>query len=184
MTLVVLRPNFKPPDTLAAWEKRHIDPILETDTTHIAILDMDVDAPPEFYEAYKKCLDAEIINFEVRPSSLAFDLWERLTYRIRLEERHRGCAVIYSTQFLRRVGGWPLVTTPDTWLWQHSRFTVNLPIVVVHHQSFNWSHSLSNQLRDGRSRAELHYPFWKTLLHSIFRVRPLVLIAYIWGRLR
>lgn len=182
MPLAVLTPDYKPPDTLSAWEKRHIDPLLDS-YSHIAIVDKDVTVPSEFYESYKKCLDAEIINFEVKPSSRLFWLWERLTYWVRLEPRHRGCAVIYSTKFLKKMGGWPLVRTPDSWLWEHSRFTVNLPITVVHNQSFDWSHSVQTQVRDGKSRAELNYPFWKTILHSIFRLRPLVFLSYVWWKI-
>jgi len=183
VSLVVLRPDFEPPDTLAAWEKRHIDPLLDS-YTHIAIVDRDVTVGDEFYHVHEKCLNADIISVEVHPSSRVFDAWERLTYWVRLEDRHRGCAVIYRTGFLKSVGGWPLVTTPDTWLLSHSRFTVNLPVVAIHNQSFNFAHSIRNQLRDGKSRAELHYPVWKTLLHSIVRIRPLVLLAYLGEKLR
>ena len=182
MSLLVLRPDYEAPDTLAGWEKRHIDPLLDS-YTHIAIVDRDVTVSEEFYYLHEKCLNADIITVEVHPSSRIFDVWERLTYWIRLEERHRGCAVIYRTGFLKRIGGWPMATTPDTVLWQKARFVVSLPVVAIHHQSFNWVHSIHNQLRDGRSRAEIHYPFWKTLLHSIIRVRPLVFFAYVWEML-
>lgn len=185
MTLAVLRPDFEPPDTLAAWEKRHVDPLLDS-YSHIAIVDRDVTVDQSFYHLHEKgaCARADIITVDVRPSSYIFDLWERLTFWIRLESRHRGCAVIYNAEFLRSIGGWPLATTPDTVLWQKARFTVSMPVMAVHNQSFNWVHSIHNQLRDGKSRAELDYPFWKTVLHSIFRVRPLVLFAYLREKLK
>src|SRR6266704_320945 len=43
-------------------------------------------------------------------------------------------------------------------------------------------HSVMRQVSDGKFRAELRYPFWKTLVHSVFRVRPFVLLSYVFHR--
>ena len=185
MSLVILRPDFEPPDTLAAWEKRHIQPILLLNThTHIAIIDLDVTVPEEFYHLHEQYPSVDIIAVKVIPSSPIFRVWENLTFWARLGERFRGCAVIYSTRFLRYVGGWPLVETPDTWLLKRSHLRILAPLQATHNQAFNLSHSIKNQLRDGKSRAQLNYPIWKTILHSIFRLRPIVLFAYVRERFR
>src|SRR6266571_2104426 len=178
--LLPIRPNFKPPETLAAHTKQRVDTALGTRFyTHIAIIDRDVTVPDRFYHLAEKWPHADLITVLVDPSSLLMRIWE-LTYRVKLAERLRGCAVIYNTCFLERVGGWPLVETPDTWLLSRAKITIlDDSVHAVHHQDLDLKHSINSQLRDGRSRAELGYPFWKTLLHSIFRLRPLVLIGYL-----
>ncbi len=183
MRTLTVTPDFKPPETLAKHLKPRIDPFLD-EYTHIAIVDKDIHVPEEFYNLPEQYPSADIIGVDIRPSSRWHRMWEQ-TYRIRIGQRIRGGAVIYSTEFLKQVGGWPLVMTPDSWLLQRATNAVRSNIRVTHFQPLSFRHSVNIQIRDGRSRAQLKYPLWRTIFHSIFRLRPLVFAGYAferWGR--
>jgi hypothetical protein len=172
-------PNYKPPETLAHNLQSQINPLLDR-YTHIGIIDRDVTVPAEFYELHH-VHESEIIGVHVRPSSMIIRLWES-TYHIRFNERVRDCAVIYRTDFLKRVGGIPDSPTPGSILLKEARTVEIAPITVIHHQSFDLRHSIKIQVRDGLSRAEMKYSFSKTILHGIFRLRPLVLLSFLYYR--
>ena len=74
--------------------------------------------------------------------------------------------------------------TPDSWLRQHAATIKIVNMTVYHDQKFSIQKGFENQLRDGFSRAELGYPVWKTLLHSIMRLRPFVIVGYLVARRR
>ena len=180
MRLLLITPKYSAPETIGSHLKLRVDPMLNR-YSHIAIVDADTRVPSSFYELPNTYPTADIIGARtVVATSRIFRTWERLTYWVKLKPRIRGCAVIYSTAFLEQVGGWPLVTTPDTWLEQRAKTKILAPVMVIHEQRFSIRHSIHTQIRDGRSRAELNYPFWMTVLHSLFRVRPFVLFAHLW----
>lgn len=174
--------DFEPPETLGHFLKQRINKVLN-EYTHVAVIDRDIFISPAFLDLPDKYPEADIIGAKVKPSSLLHRIWET-TYTVKLKPRIRGGAIIYSTAFLTRVGGYPDVTTPDTWLEIHAKLSIGSAVEVIHEQAFDLNHSIQIQIRDGLSRAELNYPLWKTVLHSIVRLRPLVLYAYAKERLR
>jgi len=174
-------PDYNPPETLAGFLRKHVNMDVLCRYSHIAVIDKDVEVPAEFFQLPKK-YGQDIIGVHVKPSSRLMQIWEE-TYRVRLKERFRDCAVIYRTDFLLSVGGFPNVETPGTLLFERALSSIIAPITVIHNQPFSVRHSFKIQLRDGRSRVELGYPFWKTLLHGIVRLRPLVPISYAFYRL-
>ncbi len=180
-----ITPDYSPPETIGHWVGSRVNPFLD-DYTHIAIVDRDVIVDDTFFELPERMSDCDIITVRVVPSSVIFEIWELLTFWLRLEKKRlRGCACIYSTRFLKRIGGYPENSlTPDTWLYQKSRWTYQHPIIAKHLQPFNLRHSIRIQIRTGQSRAETHYSFWKTLAHSIIRARPFVIAAYLYYRYR
>ena len=128
--------------------------------------------------------DAEIIALTAIPISRVYRTWERLTYWIRLGDRIRGCATIYSSSFLKRLGGYPdMAYFCDTYLLQKSRNTVLSDVKAYHDQKFSLRHAVHRQITDGAGRANLKYPLWKTILHSLVRVRPFVLLSYLYHRM-
>lgn len=176
--LLPITPVFEPPETLSHHLKERVDLALSQKFyTHIAIIDADVKVPESFWTLCDHYPDADIIGTIVVPSSFTHRVWEK-TYWFKLKPRVRDCATIYSTAFLKRVG-WPDSETPGTVLQHQARFVVSSNVKVLHYQPLSLRHSVKIQLRDGRSRAVWNYPFWKTLLHSIFRARPLVLYGYL-----
>ena len=161
---------------------KQVNPHLD-EYTHFLILDNDTISefsPDNIAEQYGT---ADIVGFDVVSSSRIFRVWERMTYWLRLAPRVRGAAMLLSSRFLKRIGGYPDNEFVDTVLLQKSQRTVIAPIRVYHQQRFDLRHSVSRQISDGKFRADLKYPFWKTLLHSIFRVRPFVFLSYLFYRI-
>src|SRR5438445_2287207 len=182
--LVILTPDYSPPDTLSKNLNRQLQSVESLEPTHIAVVDKDVVLPQGFYGLPEKYPEADIIGVHVVPSNLVFRYWEKLTFWARLEDRIRDCAVIYAFDFLMEQLGFPVSTTPGTILRRATSRIVVAELEAVHVQPFNLSHSITIQVRDGPSRAEMHYSFWKTLFHSIVRLRPLVFTAYLFYRYR
>jgi hypothetical protein len=175
-----------PPETYAGHVSKKAREILETapSTTHIAVVDRDILVDDAFLNLPDKWPEADIIAAKVVSASSIRNLWEKLTYWARLGPRIRGGAVIYSCNFLRRVGGYPAEGPADTVLLSLSRNTVVSEIMALHTEPFNLSHSVRVQIRDGKNRAIIHYPAWRTILHSVFRLRPFVIASYTYHRLK
>lgn len=178
-TIVV---RFQPPETYGGYVSKQVNPYLD-EYSHFLILDNDTatDFSPD--DVATQYGDADIVGFEVISMSRIFRTWERLTYWLKLSPRVRGAAMLLSSRFLRRIGGYPDSEFVDTILLQKSSRTTIAPIRVYHQQRFDLKHSILRQISDGKFRADLRYSFWKTLLHSVFRLRPFVFLSYVSHRL-
>ena len=184
MRSLLVTPKFEPPETYAEHVAGRVNSFLN-EYTHVIIVDTDTVVPKDFYDLPELYPGAEIIAPRVIPTSPVYRVWEMLTYWIRLNRlRLRGCAVIYSTEFLKRVGGYPEVTTPDTWLRNRAVKIAQVSMKAYHKEAFNVRHSISTQVRSGKARAELKQSVWRVAAHSLFRVRPLVLFVYLYQRIR
>ena len=174
--------KFQPPETYGGYVSKQVNPYLD-EYSHFLILDSDTSSdfsPDDVAQRYEY---ADIVGFEVISTSKIFRIWERLTYWLRLAPRVRGASMLLSSQFLKRIGGYPDNEFVDTILLQKSSRTVIAPIKVYHNQRFDLKHSISRQISDGKFRADLKYSLWKTLLHSVFRVRPFVFLSYAFHRI-
>ena len=159
-----------------------VNPVID-DFSHFLILDNDTTYDFSADKVAEQFGAADIVGFNIVSSSGIFRAWEKMTYWLRLSPRVRGAAMLLSADFLRRIGGYPSDEFVDTILLQKSNRTLVAPFTVYHNQRFDLKHSVWRQISDGKFRAEIRYPFWKTLLHSIFRVRPFVLLSYVFHRL-
>jgi hypothetical protein len=177
---VVVR--FQPPETYGGFVSRIVNPILD-EFSHFLILDSDTVCNFSADDVAEQFGVADVVGFNVVSSSRTFRAWEKMTYWLKLSPRVRGCAMLVSSDFLRRIGGYPSGEFVDTVLLQKSKRTIVAPFKVHHFQRFDLKHSIWRQISDGKFRAELRYPFWKTLLHSVFRGRPFVLLSYVFHRL-
>jgi hypothetical protein len=179
---LLVRPKFLPPETYQENVAKQVNPFLD-EYTHIIILDTDMEVSPDFFDLPAAYPQADIIAPKIIPRSSLYRAWEIVTYWIRLNRlRIRGSAIIYSTFFLKRVGGYPIVTTPDTWLLKQANKVVQVPLKAYHNESFSIRHSLMSQARAGKARAEMREPVWRVAAHSLVRLRPLVLLTYIYYR--
>lgn len=161
---------------------KRVNPNLD-DYTHIILVDADTRVPDEFYDLPAQHVDADIIVPKVVPTSRIYRVWETVTYGIRLDRiRIRGSAVIYNTRFLKSVGGYPNVESPDTWLYRRANKVVQVPLKAYHQENFDLRHSIQNQVSRGKARAEMKQSVWRVAAHSIFRLRPMVLFAYLYYR--
>ncbi|HEV2120280.1 MAG TPA: hypothetical protein VGS11_09290 [Candidatus Bathyarchaeia archaeon] len=174
--------NFQPPETYGGFVSKIVDPVLD-EFSHFLILDSDTTCDFSAETVAEQYREADVVGFNVISSSRIFGAWEKMTYWLKLSPRVRGCAMLLSSDFLRRIGGYPRGEFVDTVLLQKSNRTIVAPFSVHHLQRFDLRHSIWRQVSDGKFRAELRYPFWKTLLHSIFRVRPFVVLSYVFHRL-
>jgi hypothetical protein len=177
---VVVR--FQPPETYGGFVSKIVNPLLDN-FSHFLILDSDTVCDFSADNVAEQFVGADVVGFNIVSSSSIFRAWEKMTYWLKLSPRVRGAAMLVSSDFLRRIGGYPNGEFVDTILLQKSKRTIVAPLTVYHIQRFDLRHSIWRQVSDGKFRAELRYPFWKTLLHSVFRVRPLVLLSYIYHRL-
>lgn len=177
---LLVRPKFLPPETYQENVAKQVNPFLD-EYTHIIILDTDMEVSHDFFELPTVYPQAEIIAPKVIPRSSLYRAWETITYWIRLNRlRIRGSAIIYSADFLKRVGGYPLVSAPDTWLLKHAERVVQVPLKAYHAESFSVRHSVMTQVRAGKARAEMGEPVWRVAAHSLVRIRPLVLFTYLY----
>jgi len=174
--------NFRPPETYGGFVSKLVNPVID-DFSHFLILDNDTTYDFSADKVAEQFGAADIVGFNIVSSSGIFRAWEKMTYWLRLSPRVRGAAMLLSADFLRRIGGYPSDEFVDTILLQKSNRTLVAPFTVYHNQRFDLKHSVWRQISDGKFRAEIRYPFWKTLLHSIFRVRPFVLLSYVFHRL-
>ena len=174
--------TFQPPETYGGYVSKQVNPHLD-EYSHFLVLDSDTVSNFSADVVAERYGDADIVGFEVISSSRIFRAWEKTTYWLRLAPRVRGAAMLLSSQFLKRIGGYPNDEFVDTLLLRKSSKTIVAPIKVYHQQRFDLEHSVARQISDGKFRADLKYPLWKTLLHSIFRVRPFVFLSYVFHRL-
>ena len=174
--------KFQPPETYGGFVSKTVNPVLDH-FSHFLILDSDTTYEFSADNIAEQFGTADIVGFTVVSSSRIFRAWERMTYWLKLSPRVRGAAMLLSSDFLRRIGGYPVGEFVDTILLQKSKRTSVAPFTVYHNQRFDLRHSVWRQISDGKFRAEIQYPFCKTLLHSIFRVRPFVLLSYVFHRL-
>ncbi len=174
--------KFQLPETYGGFVSKIVNPVIN-DFSHFLVLDSDITYEFSADNVAEQFGSADVVGFNVVSSSRIFRAWERMTYWLKLSPRVRGAAMLLSSDFLRRIGGYPIGEFVDTILLQKSKTTIVAPFIVYHNQRFDLKHSIWRQISDGKFRAELRYPFWKTLLHSVFRVRPFVFLSYIFHRL-
>ncbi len=113
-------------------------------------------------------------------------LWER-TYRIAPGGiQPRGGARAISKQDLDRIGGFRDVfaweTDVDNRLRELGRkVKLDRSVSVLHRRRMTVRRSVSYQIQAGRARRELGVSASRTLLHSVFRLRPFVIYGYFKG---
>ncbi|HEX9430748.1 MAG TPA: hypothetical protein VF944_10255 [Candidatus Bathyarchaeia archaeon] len=173
--------KFQPPETYGGFVSKIVNPILD-DFSHFLILDSDTTYDFSADNVAEQFGAADVVGFNIVSPSRIIRAWEKMTYWLKLSPRVRGAAMLLSSNFLRRIGGYPSEEFVDTILLQKSKHTIVAPFTVYHNQRFELRHSIWRQISDGKFRAEIRYPFWKTFLHSVFRLRPLVLISYVFHR--
>jgi glycosyltransferase involved in cell wall biosynthesis len=157
----------------------------------LVVVDADMILPSMFLEVLLSRLDSlGAVSALVRtdPSRGMLNrlvaLWE-LSYAFTpLGEQPRGGARVISMRPLKAVGGFR-----DVYAWESDLdtrlrrvgFQVKLDrsVSVLHRRKMTLAHSVSYQMQAGRARKELHVSLLRTLLHSIVRLRPFVILGYL-----
>ncbi len=158
-----------------------------------AIVDADMTIPPDFLERLLPQLGEYSSVSAVAKTDPARGLvnrlvsfWER-THRVTpLGQQPRGGVRAISTQTLDKIGGFRDVIAWDSDLDNRLRETgatvkLDLTLTVLHRRKMTLRYSVSYQIQAGMARKELGVSLGRTLLHSIFRLRPFVVYGYLKG---
>lgn len=161
---------------------------------YYAIVDADVELPPRYFEEVMKQFNSETacasgIAITASPNLLGTIIRFKERFYdsfVRLERSPvRGCCMVINKTFLDKIGGFKDVMAPDTYVVrkakQQNLKIKQILITVKHIRKLTLSKIIINQINSGRARREQNLSFIRTLLHSIFRLRPFVLVGYFWS---
>ena len=160
----------------------------------LAIIDADITIPADFLERLLPQLNeysSVSALAKTDPSqgllNKAVSTWE-YTYRFApFGKEPRGGARVILAHDLDEIGGLRDVTSWDTDIDTRLRKSgrkvrLDPTLSALHRRKMTVRRSLSYQIEMGKARRELGLSLNRTLLHSIFRLRPFVLYGYIRGR--
>jgi glycosyltransferase involved in cell wall biosynthesis len=157
----------------------------------LAIVDADILIPYFFLEKTSaSCLEWASVSALVRtdPSpgliNHLVSFWERSYLFTPLGQEPRGGARSISIRALSEVGGFRDVITPDTdldiRLRKHGeKVKMDTSLVALHLRKMSLTRSAHYQIKAGEARRQLGISPWRTLFHSIVRLRPFVMYGYL-----
>ncbi|MCC6024150.1 MAG: glycosyltransferase [Thaumarchaeota archaeon] len=163
---------------------------------YVSIVDADIVLPEDFYEKMLPLLKGDVVSVsamvETYPSTLInsiYRAWERTHELTPLGREPRGAARIVLGHVLREVGGFSDVPAPDTDLDIKIRRRGYKSIYykgvrVWHIREISPKKVVSGQISSGVARYYLNVGFMRTLGHSVFRLRPFVVGAWVVEWLR
>jgi len=157
----------------------------------LAIIDADITVPADFLERLLPQLNEySSISALARtdPSqgllNKAVSVWE-YTYRFApFGKEPRGGARVILTHDIAEIGGFRDVAAWDTDVDNRLRrlghkVKLDTSLTALHRRRMTISRSLSYQIEMGRARKELGLSLSRTVMHSIFRLRPFVVYGYV-----
>ena len=160
----------------------------------LAIIDADINVPVDFLEQLSPQLkEYSSVSAVARtdPSqgllNRVVSAWE-YTYRFApFGKEPRGGARVILARDLAEIGGFHDVTSWDTDIDNRlrkigRRVRLDTSLSALHRRRMTLRRSLSYQIEMGRARRELGLSLNRTLMHSIFRLRPFVIYGYIRGK--
>jgi len=164
-----------------------------TSSEFVAIVDADVILDKTYFEFLLKnfrrdvgVLSGDVITVWNGLFGSLYYAWDRISRRVKLpaQENVRGCAMLIRSDALDEIGGFADVFSPDTYVQMKIRglgYKVMLlrEVKAYHIRRMGFSKIFANQYAMGISRAHLGFSLVKTLAHSAFRCRPLVLAGYL-----
>src|SRR4029077_2345787 len=113
--------------------------------------------------------------------------WERSYVFTPVGQEPRGGARSISIRALSGVGGFRDVITPDTdldiRLRKHGeKVKMDPSLIALHLRKMSLTRSVYYQIKRGEARRQLGISLLRTLLHSIVRLRPFVILGYLKPR--
>jgi cellulose synthase/poly-beta-1,6-N-acetylglucosamine synthase-like glycosyltransferase len=180
----------------AAWKNSYAENLEiglgEATGEFVAIVDADIRLEPEYF---RKVFDAfgegvvsvsgRVITEPSNPFNKLYSIWEKTYDFLGAGMMPRGGNRVYRGEVLRRVR-FSDVIAPDTDVdmrMQGKRVYLR-DAVSYHMRRLTLGKCIRGQINSGRARRQLRIPFWRTLLHSIVRLRPFVIIGYLFGKKR
>ena len=163
-------------------------------TPFFAIVDADVELEPSYFEVLllrvsgrTGCISGKVVTRSNTFLGRLLSLWEK-TYRIALERRPRGCALLVRSELVERVGGIRDVPAPDTYIQdQVKKLGYEVEVVesvkAYHVRDVTLGRALKTQFNAGIARYLMGKSLLRTLGHSLVRLRPLVIVGYLYAML-
>jgi len=115
-------------------------------------------------------------------------LWER-TYAFSPWRRPRGCALLIRKDVLDEIGGFADVSAPDTHVQEYAtklgyHVRVVSKVKAYHVRKITLKRAVKTQFQTGIARYKQGIGLTRTLLHSIARLRPFVILGYIYALIK
>jgi glycosyltransferase involved in cell wall biosynthesis len=163
-------------------------------TPFFAIVDADVELEPNYFEVLFSeideetgCISGKVVTRSRTLLGRLLSLWEK-TYKLALERRPRGCALLVRNDLVERIGGIRDVPAPDTYIQdQVKRLGFKVRVVegvrAYHVRDVTLRRALKTQFSAGVARYLMGKGLLRTLGHSIVRLRPLVIVGYLYAML-
>lgn len=163
-------------------------------TPFLAIVDADVELEPNYFEVLLSEMDDRTCciggRIETRSNTILGMLlryWER-TYRFSPDRRPRGCALLIRAGVLEEIGGFADVPAPDTYVQDAAikrgyLVKVTERVRAYHIRDITLLRALKTQFNAGIGRYVMGKGFLRTLGHSAVRLRPLVVVGYVYAAL-
>ncbi|MCR6623572.1 MAG: glycosyltransferase [archaeon YNP-LCB-024-027] len=160
-----------------------------------AIVDADVILEPKYFEILLKevgdrdaCVGGRIITSCKTILCKLLSLWER-TYALSPWRRPRGCALLIRKDVLDEIGGFADVPAPDTHVQEHAtklgyQVRVVGKVKAYHVRKITFKRAIKTQFQTGIARYKQGIGLTRTLLHSIARLRPFVILGYIYALIK
>ncbi|MEM3144639.1 MAG: glycosyltransferase family 2 protein [Thermoproteota archaeon] len=158
----------------------------------IAIVDADVVLEPDYFKNLlaeireeDACVSGKIVTKSKTILGRLLSFWEK-TYDISPSKRPRGCALLIRKSLLDKIGGFADVPAPDTYV-QDSALKLGYKIrttnssIAYHVREVTLRKAIRTQFLAGMARYIHGKGFLRTLLHSLVRLRPFVLVGYFYG---
>jgi glycosyltransferase involved in cell wall biosynthesis len=179
------------------WENSYAESLqigfFNSSGKYVYIIDADIVVPSNFFKRTLSLVNEKVVSVSASvrtyPSTLInkiYSAWEK-TYEITPFGRSpRGAARVILRRALYEVGGFRDVPAPDTDLdiRLKKKGYVSLycnKVYVWHIREITLKKAINGQISAGISRYILRISFVQTLMHSIFRFRPLVIYGWILG---
>ena len=160
---------------------------------YFAIVDADVILKRKYFSilmdnlsSHVGIVSGDIISFWDSIYGSIYYAWDRFSRKIRFPTQSyiRGCAMLIRTKLIDAIGGFIDELAEDTYIQIRIRelgYMIKLvPYVKAYHiREMNLDKIFSKQYLSGIARASLGISLGKTILHSLIRLRPLVLSGYL-----
>lgn len=158
---------------------------------YIAIIDADVIIPTKLFifllpmvQGNVASIASEIITYPDTFWNRLLFAWEKTQNIAPLGKKPKGAVRVIAKRALDKVGGFGDVSSPDTYLdiklSKQGFKSIHLSSIVAYHiRHVTLKKMFKSQLLSGRARYELGESLKRTLLHSLFRIRPFVLKGWL-----
>lgn len=182
------------------WENSYSESLqtgyLKAKGTYVSIIDADIAVPVNFFRELLPMIQGSIVSVAAHVVTYPDTLWNRVMYAWEktrevapLGKKPRGAARIILRKALDHIGGFQDVPAPDTAMDIHlvrkGYESVATSVVKVNHiRHISFKKMVNGQINSGRGRYILGGGFVRTIGHSIFRLRPLVICGWLLERQR